>query len=66
MSLLHRHHWVEVARRFAPPQGRWVKNATEEFGREVTFGFTVVELRCDGCGDVTHRRLPGDATGSAR
>jgi hypothetical protein len=29
--------------------------------RDMTFGFTVVELRCEDCGDVTERQLSGDA-----
>lgn len=66
MSLFHRHRWVEVARRFVPPKAskaRKVWNVSEDFIREFTFGFTVVELRCEECGNVAERKLTGDATG---
>jgi hypothetical protein len=39
-----------------------VDRASEDLVRELAQGVTVVELRCDECGDVQARRLPGDAT----
>lgn len=34
---------------------------SEEMAYDMFFGITVIELRCEHCGDVTSRRLVGDA-----
>jgi hypothetical protein len=58
-----RHHWTEVARRFVPrPTHIADLKAGEELAKRLMFGFTVVELRCEACGELDHRELPGDAT----
>lgn len=58
-----RHRWEEVRRYFVPPtQDAEIENGTIEFGRELAQGVTIVELRCVECGDVSWRKLPGDAT----
>lgn len=65
MSLFHRHQWQEVARRFVPPQpGRrsWAGLEAMQWAYDMANGYTVVELRCSECGDVTSRHLQGDAT----
>jgi predicted deacetylase len=69
VSLFHRHQWQEVARRFVPPRldaGHQEFDARGEIGvkllRDLSNGYTVVELRCSECGDVTSRKLQGDAT----
>jgi hypothetical protein len=62
MSLFHRHHWQEVARRFVPPVNRTAKNLPHWMVYDFANGYTVVELRCSECGDVTSRKLRGDAT----
>jgi hypothetical protein len=68
VSLFHRHRWEEVARRFTPPaeRGFEVDRITSGMLDRLvsldTQGETVIELRCEECGDVTYRTLPGDAT----
>jgi hypothetical protein len=62
VSVFHRHRWVEVRRYFVPARVLNVDRASEDLVRELAQGVTVVELRCDECGDVQARRLPGDAT----
>jgi hypothetical protein len=72
MALFHRHNWTEVRRYFVPPANRRVRLGgargreaiieTEQMMHDFANGYTVVELRCEDCGDVTSRRLPGDAT----
>jgi hypothetical protein len=59
--IFHRHRWQEVRRVFVPPvRGIERIRASRETFREALQGVTVVELRCEGCGDVTSRRLPGE------
>jgi hypothetical protein len=66
MSLFHRHQWQEVARRFVPPSNPAPTKAWGSSGlaqaRDLLNGYTVVELRCKECGDVTSRHLQGEAT----
>lgn len=61
---MHRHRWVEVARRFVPPvtSGFEVNRISVAQLDRMLHGFTVVELRCEECGDVAERHLAGDAT----
>jgi hypothetical protein len=65
--MFHRHHWQEVARRFVPPSDRLTNFKTYDddgLGAmyDIINGYTVIELRCSECGDVTSRKLHGDAT----
>lgn len=65
--MFHRHRWDEVRRYFVPPVRREIRieiriESPKEV-RRILNGFTVLELRCKGCGDVTHRELPGHAEG---
>lgn len=63
MSLFHRHCWQETGRRFVPPLAEFeAKTIRADLAREFFQGVTVVELRCEGCGDVAERKLSGDAT----
>lgn len=65
MSLLHRHRWSETKRYFVPPANRRVRvehARADEILEGALHGFTVVELRCENCGDIAERRLEGDAT----
>jgi phage-related protein len=68
MTLFHRHNWAEVRRYFVPPTVDVedfeveVKGGNATPMLQVLNGYTVVELRCDDCGDVASRRLSGDAT----
>lgn len=56
----HRHQWTEAGRVFAPPQhGAEITGGTIEFAKQLAFGVTSIELRCE-CGDVAERRLLGD------
>jgi hypothetical protein len=60
--MFHRHHWYEVGRWFVPPvRDAELERGSRELMEALCFGFTAVELRCDVCGDVTTRRLPGNA-----
>jgi hypothetical protein len=61
--IFHRHQWVETSRRFNPPQvdvKRWEGHRTDLVMRLV-YGITVVELRCDTCGDVKATSYAGEA-----
>lgn len=64
MSLLHRHVWRETSRKFNR-SGTVVKRSeglnVMQLIREMEFGITVVELRCDACGDVKGVRYVGDS-----
>lgn len=69
MSLFHRHQWTEVARRFVPPidgeaevEGYGVASGAKGLMYDIANGYTVIELRCSECGDVTSRHIQGDAT----
>jgi hypothetical protein len=63
MSLFHSHQWQEAKRWFVPPcYDIEVERSTVEFGYDMANGYTVVELQCSGCGDVTSRKLRGDGT----
>ena len=63
MSWFHRHHWHETSRQYNQ-SGSVMTHADGPNGlqlaREMEFGITVVELRCDGCGDVKAVRYVGD------
>lgn len=61
--MIHRHQWQEQQRYFVQRAGvSKVNNVTEETVLKLACGYTVVELRCEGCGDVAARELLGDAT----
>jgi hypothetical protein len=62
MGLFHRHRWVEVRRFFVPPVRDVRISATRQLLRDLVNGYTVVELRCEDCGDLKAKRLSGDAT----
>jgi hypothetical protein len=61
MGLFHRHRWKEVRRYAVPPRvvGKANLEGSIDFLRRTIEGLTVIELRCEECGDVTHRELPG-------
>lgn len=66
MGVWHRHDWREVARESVPGAlvtGDDVQMAGVVLIREVLddalYGFTMVELRCETCGDVASRKLTG-------
>lgn len=63
MSLFHRHHWTEVSRTFTSPVegnfGRARGPRAIAIIERATQGFTCVELRCSGCGDIRHRTVLG-------
>lgn len=57
-----KHRWQADARRFHPPAGVTnIKGISEDFFREILYGITVVELRCEHCGMLTSQIIPGDA-----
>jgi len=61
-----KHRWRETSRTFTPPRYELTKiNApeTDVFERTIN-GFTTIELRCERCGDITHRQTPGNQTKS--
>ncbi len=63
---LHVHRWVEASRKFnwAPDRMKMTANSiSADLVREIGFGVTVVELRCEECGDVKAVRYAGDAGG---
>jgi hypothetical protein len=68
MSLFHRHKWREVRRYYAEPiyeiEGPFRIRGAGGMDRleRMMHGHTVVELRCEECGDVSSRHLRGDAT----
>jgi len=61
-----RHVWAEVKRYFVPPPRDLTKaTGPRDSLDRLSFGFTVVELRCKACGDVSSRQLLGDARSDA-
>lgn len=60
---VHRHQWVETSRRFnfAPAKVDHTGFIPHEQVMELAYGITVVELRCDGCGDLKVVRYAGNA-----
>lgn len=62
MSLFHRHKWQEVQRNYTPPRTdlRSAQIATVELVEKLTFGVTVVEQNCVGCGELRAHELIGD------
>jgi hypothetical protein len=64
MSLWHRHLWRETSRQFNQSErvmARATGTAYLQLARELEFGITVVELRCEACGDVKAVRYVGDS-----
>lgn len=59
-----RHRWRESRRYFNPPLVRSIEadHMPRDLFREVMEGVTTVELRCEKCGDLASRRVPGNAT----
>jgi hypothetical protein len=56
-----RHRWRELCRIHVPPvAGLTDIKGTAELVRDVVYGYTIVSLRCSGCGDVAERKLTGE------
>lgn len=62
MSLRHRHVWRIVGQRTRPPAaefefsgGFWSEGASD-----AQYGYTILSLRCEECGDVATRKLRGE------
>lgn len=63
--MFHRHHWQEIKRYFNASRltGKFSQNGLDDYEvSKLLNGFTVVELQCKDCGDITSRMLIGDAT----
>ena len=60
--MFHRHDWSEVQRRFTGKVLERVKmeRCSEELLRQMLFGVTVIELRCEKCGDRKTVKAMGD------
>lgn len=57
-----RHQWKEVKRTFSQPDTGDVEEVMgAQLAKEIWFGVTVVELRCDECGDIKFERVVGQA-----
>jgi hypothetical protein len=58
-----RHHWSEVQRNHtlgALATGRAFKgNLSSRETQDALYGFTILELRCDHCGDAKSKQLTG-------
>jgi len=63
--MFHRHKWEEISRHYTPGvQLQRVSNPYDETARvleKIIFGFTVIELKCNECGELNHVILIGDA-----
>lgn len=63
---IHEHAWKEVRRVFNPPTSFRVKGATGKSGlrmvEEAIHGFTLIELECEICHNISFTRTKGDAT----
>jgi len=66
MRLFHKHRWEEISRRFTAgvQLPKRVHNPNDETARvleKIIFGFTVIELKCNECGELKHTIVIGDA-----
>jgi hypothetical protein len=65
-KMFHLHNWYEVRRYFVPPasvaglKARGVEGV--DLFRDLANGYTVIELKCETCGDIKAKHLMGDAT----
>ena len=65
MRLFHRHKWEEISRHYTP--GVKLSNInnlnddTADVLERIIFGFTVIELKCNECGELNHVIVIGDA-----
>lgn len=65
--LFHRCRWTEVARYFTQPAAPTrALSCSEYMSNRLFFGFTTIELRCEGCGDVKFTETHGNATKDAK
>lgn len=57
-----RHIWTEMRRSYSPPRlNAELERGSESLVRQLTFGVTTVELRCEACGEVKETLLTGRA-----
>ena len=63
--MFHQHRFEEVRRYFIPPTPRDIQmdRASERLWQQLLMGVTVIELRCESCGMLSHHELPGDTSG---
>lgn len=62
MKLWHRHHWREASRHHVPAIERadiWLVDPPEV--QRMLFGFTVIILQCDECGQMKSLEVKGHA-----
>lgn len=61
--MFHHHKWVEVKRTFNRPNKDVisVKNVSPEDLQKILHGFTIIELKCDDCGDMKFHETLGSA-----
>jgi hypothetical protein len=62
VSLWHRHRWAETSRCFNPPTIKltnWSGPHDADLISTIMYGITVIELRCEECGDVKAVRYAG-------
>jgi hypothetical protein len=58
-----KHQWEEVGRRATPRLTKFNSEGVYPSDIErLAFGITVIELRCEHCGDIRSRELKGDHT----
>jgi hypothetical protein len=67
----HEHQWVEVDRTIVPGGGSRSVTIPElpsqqKLLMELVYGFTTVELRCEGCGDIKTEHWVGGKTVARR
>lgn len=61
----HQHHWIEQSRHFTGPAGlSSVARGDSETIERLVWGYTVVVLRCQACGDLKAVGIKGNACGS--
>ena len=64
MNCFFSHNWVEVRREFNPPSKRGGNGLSEVLINKLAFGFTVIELKCQKCGDIKTIEFVGKSKGA--
>lgn len=57
-----KHTWVEVKRVYIPPDTGIIEGRgfSAHWWNKIIYGYTVIELKCDNCGDIITKEFIGD------
>jgi hypothetical protein len=56
---IHLHKWNEVSRTFNYNKGGTTAKGSQDTVQKFLHGFTVIELKCETCGDLKHIEVLG-------